>query len=63
MEPSVTERASAAAIIAELMQAWDRTMAAARRQFPNADEETLYQAAASSMNRSLALPAARVPAP
>jgi hypothetical protein len=39
----------------EMMAAWDKIMETARRQFPNASEEELYQIAKGAMNHQLGL--------
>jgi len=41
--------------IAEMMAAWNTIMAAARKQFPQASEEALYQMTAGAMKKSLGL--------
>ncbi len=47
-----------AADIAEMMAAWNTIMAAAKREFPGASDEKLYQIAKSAMNHSLKMEAA-----
>jgi hypothetical protein len=42
-----------AAALKEMMQAWNTIMAAARKQFPGANEEELYQIAKGAMNHAL----------
>lgn len=39
----------------EMMEAWNKIMAAARQQFPKATEEELYQIAKGAMNHALGL--------
>lgn len=41
--------------LAQMMGAWDRIAAAARREFPNASDEELYQITAGAMNHALGL--------
>lgn len=40
-------------LIAELMQAWNKIMAAAREQHPDASEEDLYTMAKSAMDKAI----------
>jgi hypothetical protein len=40
--------------IAEMLQAWNTIMTEARKQFPGATEEELYQIAKGAMNHQLA---------
>jgi hypothetical protein len=44
---------SAAQDLQELMNGWNKIMAAARQQFPAATEEELFQIAKSAMNHAL----------
>ena len=39
----------------EMMEAWNKIMAAARQQFPKVTEEELYQIAKGAMNHALGL--------
>jgi hypothetical protein len=39
----------------EMMNGWNTIMAAARKEFPNASEEELFQIAKGAMNRALGL--------
>lgn len=39
----------------EMMEGWNKIMAAARQQFPNATEEELYQIAKGAMNYALGI--------
>ena len=41
--------------IAEMMAAWDTIMAAARREFPAASDEKLFEIAKGAMNHSLGI--------
>ena len=42
-----------AQVIAEMMAAWNKIMAAAREQFPRATEEEIYQIALGAMKHTL----------
>ena len=44
---------AAANDIAEMMNAWNKIQAAARKQFPNASEEEIYQIAKGAMLHTL----------
>jgi hypothetical protein len=44
---------SNAEMIREMMQAWNKIMAAAKSQFPSASEEELFRIASSAMNHAL----------
>jgi hypothetical protein len=46
---------TAAQDIAEMMQAWNTILAAAREQFPAASDEDLFQIAKGAMNHALGL--------
>jgi hypothetical protein len=46
---------TAAKEIAELMNGWNTIMAAARREFPAASEEELFQIASGAMRHALGL--------
>lgn len=39
----------------EMMDGWDKIMAAAKAQFPGATEEELYQIAKGAMNHALGI--------
>jgi len=39
--------------IAEMMNAWNKVQAAARKQFPDASEEEIYQITKDTMNAAL----------
>lgn len=41
-----------AATLKEMIEAWNRTMAAARRQFPSATQSELYQIVKGAMDRA-----------
>ena len=41
--------------IAEMMNAWNTIVAAARKQFPQASEEEIFQIAKTAMNHTLKL--------
>lgn len=41
--------------IKDLIQTWDKTMEAAKQQFPNASSEELYQIVKTAMCKSLNL--------
>jgi len=43
-------------VLRELMNAWDSIVASARKRFPNATEEEIYQIASSAMKRALNIP-------
>lgn len=44
-----------AADLLEMMNNWDRLVAAARKSFPSATEEEVYQLAKQTMNQKLRL--------
>jgi hypothetical protein len=43
-------------LIRELMNAWDSIVASARKRFPGATEEEIYQIASRAMKRALNIP-------
>ena len=46
---------STAEALKEMMDGWNKIMAAAREQFPTATEEELYQIAKGAMNHALGI--------
>lgn len=48
-------QATAANDIREMMNAWNTIIAAARKQFPAASEEEIFQIAKGAMNNALGL--------
>lgn len=47
--------ATVASDLAEAMAVWNRIIAAARREFPDASEERIYQIAKGAMNHALGI--------
>lgn len=44
--------------IQEMMEAWNKIMAAAREHFPNANEDELYNIAKNAMDKAVGIAAA-----
>lgn len=48
---------AAASDIREMLAGWNKIQSAARRQFPDADEQEIYRLTAGAMNHALGLKA------